>query len=182
MNACLSCLEPKPSSPPALRPLGNLSSQASSFFPKVIDLVAMRENLFKASSPNVGTVLFPSDAKVDTCMTRSLHKARIHPTLIQRLSKLMVKESLDEQLMESLDYATISNALKTAGVSSWGTRRQIFQCFNSSMLKGHSYFYFCFSSNVQNNVPWVPSLFQHFQWSRLNNFLLITFSGEHTLL
>ena len=68
-------------------------------------------------------------------MTRSLHKARIHPTLIQRLSKLMVKENLDEQLMESLDYATISNALKTAGVSSWGTRRQIFQCFNSGRLK-----------------------------------------------
>ena len=72
-----------------------------------------------------------TDAKVDTCMTRSLHKARIHPTLIQRLSKLMVKENLDEQLMESLDYATISNALKTAGVLSWGSRRQIFQCFNS---------------------------------------------------
>ena len=67
-------------------------------------------------------------------MTRSLHKARIHPTLIQRLSKLMVKENLDEQLMESLDYATISNALKTAGVSSWGSRRQIFQCFNSGTL------------------------------------------------
>ena len=67
-------------------------------------------------------------------MTRSLHKARIHPTLIQRLSKLMVKENLDEQLMESLDYATISNALKSAGVSSWGTRRQIFQCFSSGKL------------------------------------------------
>ena len=70
-------------------------------------------------------------------MTRSLHKARIHPTLIQRLSKLMVKENLDEQLMESLDYATISNALKTAGVSSWGTRRQIFQCFNSGKKQMH---------------------------------------------
>ena len=77
--------------------------------------------LFSGINEKFSAVYYVSslDAKVDTCMTRSLHKARIHPTLIQRLSKLMVKENLDEQLMESLDYATISNALKTAGVSSW---------------------------------------------------------------
>ena len=63
-------------------------------------------------------------------MTRALFKARINPVHIQHLAKSLAREHLDEQLLSSLDFSTASTALRAAGVSGWGNRHKIFQCFN----------------------------------------------------
>ena len=63
-----------------------------------------------------------TDATPDTCITRALLKAGIHSWEIQRLAKGMAKQNLDEKLMSSLDYSTTTNALESAGISSWGIR------------------------------------------------------------
>ena len=68
-------------------------------------------------------------------MTRALVKARVNPARIRRLARGFVREALDEQVLASMDFSTMATALKAAGISSWGNRHKIFQCFNSGECK-----------------------------------------------